>query len=194
MVETNVMHPPGPEPALGSPTHGLTRAMALLFLTGVGYYAAARLGYAYVIGSHISIIWPPSGLMLALLVRLRRRDWAIAVAGGFLGNLAADLGTSTSLAQTLAGPAANALEVVTAAWLLRALAGSALTLSRLQHVAALVLGAAIGSNAVTALAGALVLAIPNGHFWRSWFVWWAGDGMGMHVVAPVILSWVAFVE
>ena len=184
----------GSPPALGSPVRGLPRAVAILLLTGIGYYAAARLGYAYVISGNVSIIWPPSGLMLALLVRLRSRDWAIALAGGFVGNLAADLGTSTSLALTLAGPAANALEVVTAAWLLRALAGSALTLSKLRDVVALVLGAAVGSNAVTALAGALVLATPHGHFWRSWFVWWAGDGMGMLVVAPVILSWAAFTE
>jgi PAS domain S-box-containing protein len=186
-----------PPPALRSSIRGLMRAIAILCVTALGYYAAARLGYAYAISGGFLILWPPSGLMLAILLRLRPRDWALAVVGCFVGNLAADLGNGNhlSLALTLAGPAVNALEIVTAASVLRVVAGSdltGLTLTKLRHVGALVLGAAVVSNAVTALAGAWALPHVHGDYWWSWFVWWAGDGMGMLIVAPVILSWVAF--
>jgi len=187
------MHALGPSPARGSPIRGVGRAVALLLLTSVGYFVFARLGYACPLGhTGILILWPPSGLMLAILLRLPRRDWAVALVGGFLGNLAADLGNGLSVAQTLAGPAANALEIVAAASLLRVVVGSGLTLTRLRHVGALVLGAAVGSNAVTALVGAWALGHVHGRYWASWFVWWAGDGMGMLIVAPLILSWAAF--
>ncbi|OFW07935.1 MAG: hypothetical protein A3H96_24130 [Acidobacteria bacterium RIFCSPLOWO2_02_FULL_67_36] len=82
-----------------------------------------------------------------------------------LGNVSADLIHGAPVSLALAAGLANSIEVALAAWLLIRLAGSPVTLSTLREVAALILGAAVVSNAVTALIGATVLS----YGWRMRF-------------------------
>jgi two-component system cell cycle sensor histidine kinase/response regulator CckA len=59
----------------------------------------------------------------------------------------------------------------------------------LRAVGAL-LAVVLGTTAVTSLLGALVLmAYGVGSFWQGWFNWWAGDGMAVLILTPVILAW-----
>lgn len=154
-------------------------------------YAAAKLGYAFQIRpAGVSIVWPPSGLVLAILVCLERRYWPAVLIGAFAGNLVADTSQGLPLLLALAGSAVNATESLLAAWLLVRYVGPRINLATLKEVGGLVVGAAVLSNALTALAGALVITHGTlDRFWEGWFVWWAGDGMGMLIVAPVILTW-----
>jgi PAS domain S-box-containing protein len=170
---------------------GLRWQFSIVGLAGSACYLGAWLGYTFAIRpAGISVIWPPSGLMLAMLVLLDKRHWPAAVAGAFAGNVVADLQHHASLAVALEGSAVNSIEVMTAAWLLVRLAGPAISMGSLREVGALTIGAAVVSNAVTALLGAAFLRHVSGQpFWRAWFIWWAGDGMGMLIVAPAILTW-----
>jgi PAS domain S-box-containing protein len=157
-----------------------------------GYYVCADLGYAYTIRpAGIAVVWPPSGFMLAMLVLLGKRDWPFALAGAFLGNLTADLLNGASVAVAVEGSAVNCIEVLLAAWTIVRFAGPVVTLETLRQVSVWIAGAAIGSNALTALLGAGVLVHATGMaFWKAWFVWWVGDGMGMLIVGPAILTWI----
>ena len=60
-------------------------------LAGLAYFASAQLGAAIALPHNIAAIWPPSGVMLAILVLSDRRDWPAIVAGGFTGALASVL-------------------------------------------------------------------------------------------------------
>jgi PAS domain S-box-containing protein len=167
------------------------RHLAIGLLVAASGYAAARLGYVFQIRpAGVSVVWPPSGLILAILVSLERRYWPAVLIGAFTGNFVADTSQGLSPLLALAGSAVNAGESLLAAWFLVRYAGPRLSLTTLKEVGWLVIGAAVLCNGLTALAGALVISRGTlDRFWEGWFVWWAGDGMGMLVVAPVILVW-----
>jgi PAS domain S-box-containing protein len=139
--------------------------------------------------SGVVFVWPPSGIVLGALILVQPRLWPGILAGSALGNAAADFQHGASVALALSGAAINALEQALAATVLLRMSGQQMRLATLRDVGALVLGAVVLSNALTATLGALVLqGYSRLPFWRAWFNWWAGDGMGMLVLAPLVLS------
>ena len=71
------------------------------------YFTTARLGLGLaVVARQVSIIWPATGLALALLVLRGRRFWPAI----FLGAFAANILNDTSLLASLGIAAGNALE------------------------------------------------------------------------------------
>jgi PAS domain S-box-containing protein len=156
------------------------------------YAAAAWVGLRYVtIGHSVSLVWPSAGIAFAALVLLGPRYWP----GVALGAFAANASTPVPLAAAIGIAAGNTLEALLAAYLLRRVAGSrpqledplqARTLLLIAIptgaiVAALVgVGALLATGALGSLAAAHALAS-----------WWAGDALGMIVVAPVLFSWSA---
>jgi PAS domain S-box-containing protein len=172
-----------------------SRLVALALGSAIGYFVLARIGYAFMIQPASVAVWPASGAMLAGLVLLDRRYWPLALAGGFAGNLAADVVRHASFPIAAFGSAANSLEALVAAAVLIYACGRPITMGTRREVVALVVGAAGVSNGVTAFLGALVLS-SNGSltFWERWFAWWSGDGLGMLIVAPVILTGAALVR
>jgi PAS domain S-box-containing protein len=119
------------------------------------------------------------------------RFWPGIALGAFLVNLT---GGIPPLAAT--GIAVgNTLEALVATWLLTSFAGFRLPLERLRDVFALVVLAAIASTPVSATIGVTMLTlsggaagIPLGTIWLAWFL---GDAIGILLVTPLILAWVA---
>lgn len=172
--------------AKDQPGRVFTRAL----LTAVAYYTLARLSYLLTVQpAHVVALWLPGGMMLALLILTDKPYWLGAIVGALLGNVAADLGHGASLASAFAGGAANQIEAVVAAWALVRYFGRQMGMGTVREVTGLVVGAALVSNAATALIGALVLshgnvpALPG-----AWLSWWVGDGVSMLVVTPLALS------
>lgn len=155
----------------------------------VGYFVAARIGYAFGIGGGLVTLWPPSGLMVGLLLISQRRSWPAIVAGGFLGSVASDLRENYSIALALFAAFSNLFEMVVAAVVVSRLAPPPISMNSVRSVAALMLGGAVVANAFTALVGMFVLILGfNMPVVRAWFIWWVGDGLGMLVVAPVVIA------
>ena len=162
--------------------------------TAVGYFVCARLGYAFSLRrGGVVIVWVPAGFMLALLLLMPRRDWFVAIVAGMLGNVVADTQNGSTLVTALLGAAANAFESLLAAAVLVKLLGRRVTLGTLREVGVFTLGAVVATNALSSVGGALLLWSQwHQHFWNAWLIWWTGDGMGMLVVTPVILTWSRF--
>lgn len=184
--------PPGFQLSVDRPRswNGLIRGFLVAAGTCLGYYLAARLGYALTIRPAGVVMWPPAGFLLALLLLLPRRDWFVVLPAAFIGNFAADSVQGLPPLIAAFGATANVLESVVAARAVQWIVGPHVTLNSSREVVALVLGAAVVSNAVTSFAGSLVLDQASGMaFSWGWFVWWAGDGLGMLLVTPVLLAW-----
>ncbi len=161
----------------------------LVILAALGYFLSARVGYVYALPGGLVVVWPASGFMLACLLLAPPRQWPFLLAGGVLGNVAADVLAGLSLDVGIAGSLANLLEVWLAAWVVSRLGGHPFKLTTLRQAAALVVGGAIVSNALTAFVGSAVL-VRGSHMppVNAWLVWWIGDGLGMLAVAPVIIG------
>jgi PAS domain S-box-containing protein len=170
----------------------LSHRALLVCLAAAAYFVSARLGYAFAIPHGIVTLWPPSGMMLGLLLLRNRGEWPALLAGGFLGSLASDLLSHYSVRLAVAAALANGSESLMGGLFLTWLLGTPLRLSSLRAVVALAAGAATCTNALTSILGAAVLhfgfQMPPEY---AWFVWWVGDGLGILIVAPVILTWVA---
>jgi len=170
----------------------MSRARYVLVLIGVGvtYWVAARLSLNLaLVNGQVTPIWPPSGIALVTFLILGwRASPAIALAA-FAVNL--PIGPSPVGAALIAG--GNTAAPLLASELLRR-AGFHPELDRMRDaVAIVVLGALLGMM-LSATIGSAVLtlsgAVPLSHFWSTWAVWWAGDAMGVLLVAPLLLAFV----
>ena len=161
-----------------------------LLLVALLYYGAGWAGLQLASASkQISLVWPDTGIALAILVLRGRRLWpAIAVA-----SFAANLATGTHLLAAAWISVGDTLEaLIGATALLRV--GFQPALRRLHDVASLFLLAACLSTAIGATLGVLALCATGATSWStfssSWSTWWIGDAVSDLVGAPFLFVWV----
>ncbi len=154
---------------------------------GVAYYLAAQLSLRLsLVGENITPLWPPTGIALVGFLLRGRRLWpGVAIAA-----FAVNLPISTSGVAAAVTAVGNTLAPLAAATVLLRV-GFRPQLDRLRDALAIVL-AALGSTLISATIGATTLvvsdAIAEARFLGAWSVWWAGDAMGILVVAPFLLT------
>ncbi|HJS27115.1 MAG TPA: SpoIIE family protein phosphatase [Actinomycetota bacterium] len=152
-----------------------------------GVYAAAaffslRLA---IVEENVTPLWPPTGIAVAALLLFGTRWWP----GIAIGALVVNLPITPSPLAAAATAAGNTLAPVLAVWILRR-ARFRTELDRPRDVVVLLVAALFSMTVSASIgAGTLVLSdqVPAGDFWTSWSVWWAGDSMGVLVVAPFLL-------
>ena len=155
---------------------------------GIAYYLAAQLSLRLsLVGENITPLWPPTGIALVGFLLGGRRLWpGVAIAA-----FAVNLPISTSAVAAAVTAVGNTLAPLAAATLLLR-AGFRPQLDRLRDALAIVFLAALGSTLISATIGATTLvvseAITEAQFLGAWSVWWAGDAMGILVVAPFLLT------
>jgi signal transduction histidine kinase len=170
----------------------MSPARYVLVLLGVGvtYWVAARLSLNLaLVNGQVTPIWPPTGIALVTFLILGWRAFPAIVLAAAAVNL--PLGPSPLGAAVIAG--GNTVAPLLAAELLRR-AGFHPELDRMRDAVAIVFLGALLGMVLSATIGSAVLtlsgAIPLSRFWSTWAVWWAGDAMGVLLVAPLLLSFV----
>ena len=166
-----------------------TRPLLYAGILALTYFVTGKLA-ASILGlvkAEASPVWPPAGIALAALLLQGRRMWPGIALGSVLLNLSAGIPSAV---------------IVTSAFsvTLQALAGEALLtrsgfstkLARLRDVLGLVAGAVIGSTFLGSTLGNLGACIFGWAQWsnfsRNWWTTWLGDGMGILIVTPVLLT------
>lgn len=153
------------------------------------YLASAKLGLKYaVIGQTVTLLWPPSGIALAATLIGGYRMWPAIALGAFMANVGTDV-PLISLAMITLG---NTLEPLLGAFLLRFKQQFSIALDQVSDVLALIVLGTFGSTMVAATLGALGLLaggkITSDLFGSTWLTWWLGDGMGVLVISPALLT------
>ncbi len=172
----------------GSGEHRLSSDVTRLAVVAVLYWLTARLGLNFaLVHGQVTPIWPPTGIALVAILVVGRRVWPAIALAAFAVNL--PIGPSPLGAALIA--AGNTLAPLVSAQLL-SWAGFRLELDRLRDAMAITLLAALGGMSISATVGSSVLlfsgSIVPSSFWPTWAVWWAGDAMGVLLVAPFLLS------
>ena len=163
-------------------------AVRVAVIAGV-YVGAAKLGIELSVAHGvITPVWAPAGIALASLVLFGPRLWP-AVA---LGALIANATSGASIVEAVVISTGNTLEAVVGATVLRRI-GFRPALDRVRDVLALASIGAIASTTIAATNGVTTLWIAgdSSSYGSDWHLWWIGDGMGVLVVAPFLLVWVA---
>jgi signal transduction histidine kinase/integral membrane sensor domain MASE1 len=168
-----------------------TRLLLSAGILALAYFVTGKLA-ASVLGlvkAEASPVWPPAGIALAAMLLQGRRMWPGIALGSVLLNSTAGAGVPLAVIVT------SAFSVT-----VQALAGEAVLsrsgfstkLDRLRDVVGLVAGAVIGSTLVGSTLGNLGTCIFGWAQWsnfsRNWWTTWLGDGMGILIVTPVLLT------
>jgi PAS domain S-box-containing protein len=162
-----------------------------LALVGIGYLFAHRLAFLFPDTSKVLMaIWPAGGIGLAALLLCSRRLWPAILATIFTTECLADLFAGLPVLSSLGFSTADVLESLTCAWLLTKWCGEGIRFTRTREIAALVSAASV-LNAGTALLGAAAAELTHAEslfdFWRTWGI---SHGLGILLVAPLIVAWV----
>src|SRR3984893_12852028 len=164
------------------------REFVRLLLVAIAYWVAARLSLNLaLVHGQVTPIWPPTGIALVAFLLIGRRAWPAIALAAFAVNL--PFGPSPVGAAVIA--IGNTLAPLVSVELLRRV-GFHPALDRLQDAIAIIVIAALAGMTISATIGSSVLllsgTIPATQFWPTWAVWWAGDAMGVLLVAPFFLS------
>jgi PAS domain S-box-containing protein len=165
------------------------RQIGGLVLVAFAYWITVRLGLLVVAQPEdVASIWPASGVALAVLLLNPKKKWPILLAVIFVTNALGNLSESKSWTVSLGFALANILEAYLAAWLVTYLYRSKITFQSSRQMFSL-FAAAIFGNGLTALLGAAIPALTSGApFFKTWLVWWSADGLGMILIAPLIVT------
>lgn len=173
------------------PLMKLLMVMLAYLVTG---WLGLQLPYA---GSHITLIWLPTGIALAALLRW---GWRMAPAI-YLAALLTNLTTGSTLLLASSIALGNVLAPLFATWWLLRM-GFHTQLDRRKDVGLLLIAACM-NMAVSATGGVISLelagALAQENMGGAWVSWWMGDTVGVLLAAPLLLtftrdSWNAFVS
>ncbi len=166
------------------------REMIILGGIALAYFIVARLGLLFVAHpENVAALWPVSGFALGVLLLRDRRRWTGTLTAFFIANSLANLAGGNSLVVSLGFALANTLEPALGAWLLRKYYARPITFTHPADVIALLIAAAF-SAAVSGVLGAVVpFAAFGAPYLQTWLLWWVSDGLGILLVAPVIVTW-----
>lgn len=172
----------------------LTRWMGAIALTAaiaLAYFIAARLSLELLTKPEgVAVFWPASGVSAGALIALGPRARWPVVFGTLAATIVANLLGDRSFWGAVLFGLCNAGEAVLTAWLVGRCHGPGFTLSKPLNVIILV-GAATLGTAVSGIAGAIVFRLFQGAttpIWITWQHWFASDGLGIIVVAPLLIE------
>jgi signal transduction histidine kinase len=172
----------------------LTRWVGAITLTvtiAVAYFVAARLSLELLTKPEgVAVFWPAAGVSAGALIALGfRARWPVifgTMAATILANLLGDRSVWGSILFGLC----NAGEAVLTAWLIDRFHGPDFTLGKPRNVMLLV-GAATVGTAVSGIGGAITFKLFHSAetpIWVTWQHWFASDGLGIIVVAPLVIE------
>ncbi len=155
--------------------------------TGI-YFLIAKIGLSFAEQtSQATVVWPATGLAIAMLLIFGVRYWPAV----FFSALFVNLTLNEPVLAAFGVAIGNALEAVVAALLLRHWHFSE-SLRRIGDVGKFIFAAVLFGPAISASIGAISLSSAGlatfQDFLSVWLVWFVGDAMGALVVTPLILT------
>jgi signal transduction histidine kinase/integral membrane sensor domain MASE1 len=184
------------------PMWRLRRSIVAALILAAAYTVLGRLGLWLAIPpGYATPLWPSSGIALAGVLMGGARVWPGIWLGSFLVNIwtafdpthAAALLTSVAIPTSI-GLGAS-LQALVGAFLVRHCVSFPSALTRAREIAVFLgLGGPI-SCLIGSTLGVTTLVVSGQIPWAlfpiTWGTWWTGDTLGVLIVTPLVLSWLA---
>jgi signal transduction histidine kinase len=153
------------------------------------YFVAGKLGLSAPFTSgNVSPFWPASGIALASVMLWGYSIWPAIVTAAFFVNFWSPIPFKAAVGIAVG----NTVAALFGGFLLRRFANVNVTLDRLRDVIAVLTLGAFVSPLLAATVGTLTLSLTHVRAWSGLGtalpVWWLGDGMGVLVAAPLLLT------
>ena len=164
-------------------------ALQIFAVVSVLYVIGADLSWRIFGAGEIGLaFFPPAGFTLAALVLLPLRQWWVVVCAIVICEVSVNLRYGLPVGAALGYAAANTVEPLVGAALLRRISSGPLRLDRREGmfrfmVAAVGVGAAVGG-----VVGGLTKTLHSDvAWWKAMWDWWAGDGLAILAIGPAII-------
>src|SRR5262249_50807125 len=156
----------------------------------VVFFLVARLGLALSARpSGVLAFCPVTGIAAGILIVFGRRARPALVIGLVTGAVAARLMSDRGLIPSMLRSVCSAGEAVLVAWLLERWFGRGFAFSDLPRVAGFLAVAGVAAAASAAGGAATTILLdPAAPFWDVWRVWFLSNGIGIVVVAPLVIE------
>jgi signal transduction histidine kinase len=185
-----------------SPAHHGLRQIAQLpgwvaaaLTVAVGYYLAARVGFAFTLQAHpISTLWPPNAMLLAVLLLAPPRAWWWLLAAALPGHLLAELQGGVPKTMVLGWYLSNCCEALIGAALVRAFAPAPFRLDSLRNAGVFLACGALAAPLLSSFIDAALVRL----IWKEDGYWYLvstrtySNALAALTVAPLILTWANF--
>lgn len=164
--------------------------LRLFALVAVTYAIGAWLSWRFFEIGATPKFYVPAGITAAAMILTPRARWPAIVAGIAVAEIAVDLYYGTTLPTAVGFVLANSLEPIVGASVVLAWCAGVPDLRRRADLARFAVGACTVGPLFGGLIGGSLSARNSGSPWWSHVVqWWAGDGIGVLVIAAPILLW-----
>jgi two-component sensor histidine kinase/integral membrane sensor domain MASE1 len=157
---------------------------------GVVYFLASRLGHSLLVPPlGLSVFWPASGIAVGILITRGQRALPALIIGVMAGTIVSNLMSDRALPAAIFKGLCNVSEPVIVAWFLERLFGPEFSFTDLRRVLGFLTAAAV-ATAISAVGGAaaIMLLQTKAPYWDLWRVWFLSDGIGIVVVAPLLVE------
>ncbi|HEU5178580.1 MAG TPA: MASE1 domain-containing protein [Burkholderiales bacterium] len=159
----------------------------------LGYYFAARLGFAFTLQPHpISTLWPPNALLMAALLLAPSRWWWGLLAAALPAHLLAELQSGVPPAMVLGWFASNCSEALLGAALVRAFVRGAFRFDSLHSAGLFLLfGAFVAPLGSSFLDAALVklIGFGEGEYWTLVRMRFSSNVLAELTIVPLVVAW-----
>ena len=165
------------------------RFVVELLVVFAAYYVAGKLGQAttHIRSSNLGPVWPAYGVALAAVLVCGPRVWPALLASAFLVAFQSPVPHLAAAGQA----AAATLAALGGGAMLRS-AGFDRTFPRLRDALNLVVLGAAASAMISATLGVAVLYAvgvqPYSGIGPAWLIYWLGDGTGVLLITPLLLT------
>lgn len=161
-----------------------TSAIALV------YYIAGKWGLSLAFGNaSATVIWPPAGIALAVILLLGYRFWPGIFWGAFLVNITTQGNVWTSFGIATG----NTLEALLSAFLVNRYSNGRETFNRPINILKFSVLVGLISTTVSATVGVASLVLGGLALWVDfipvWLTWWLGDTASGFILAPMLILW-----
>ncbi|MBI4393028.1 MAG: MASE1 domain-containing protein [Euryarchaeota archaeon] len=169
-------------------TRGAAARFLILGCVAALYFLAGKFGLTLaIVNASATAVWPPTGIAIAAMLLLGYAAWPAVFVGAFLVNVTTAGGVTTSLGIATG----NALEALTAAYLVNRFARGRFAFERARDVVAFAVLAGLVGTAVSATIGVTILGLSGlvapGLSSQVFLTWWLGDATGALIFAPPLV-------
>ena len=165
-------------------------------LVALGYYLAARVGFAFTLQPHpTSTLWPPNALLMAALLLMPVRTWWWLLAAALPAHLLAELQSGVPFAMVLGWFASNCSEALIGASLVRAFVPAPVRLDTLRNAGILLMGCGIAAPLLSSFLDAAVVKLigfGDGEYWTLVRTRFSSNVLAAITIVPLVLAWADF--
>ncbi|HMV99299.1 MAG TPA: PAS domain S-box protein [Acidobacteriota bacterium] len=175
--------------AIFSPSNTALR----LIIIALVYYGFHKLAFLFLDPvQQVSLIWPPSGFALAVLLLSPKSQLRSTILVLCLVNLFSNYVSSGLIILSFGYLAANLSQAVLGWAVLTSLCTEGIAFTHVSEVLILI-GVGTLGTAMTSLIGAGTTVLANQvAFESSYWTWWTSDSLGVLLITPLVVTWTRF--